>query len=64
MKAPMEGLPVCERCGLKAVRHELERQGIIIHFCDDCYWGVAEEEAPPSPEGVAGKVRSAERKTA
>jgi hypothetical protein len=32
-------LPVCERCGLREVRHELERKGIVVHFCDECYWG-------------------------
>jgi len=45
----MDGLPVCEKCGLRAVRHELERQGVILRFCDFCYWGELEAgETPPS----------------
>jgi len=41
----------CDRCGLRAVRHELERNGIIMRFCDDCYWGEVVEPGPePAPE--------------
>jgi len=29
----------CDKCGLQAVRHELERQGTMLRFCDSCYWG-------------------------
>ena len=32
-------LTACERCGLREVRHELEQKGVIIRFCDECYWG-------------------------
>lgn len=47
MKEPMKGSPICERCGLRVVRHELEQQEIVMHFCDDCYWGLQVEEASP-----------------
>ncbi len=58
MKVPIEGSPICERCGLKTVRHELEQQGIVMHFCDDCYWGLTQQEASPE-EAPAGKRKSA-----
>ncbi|MHB8731125.1 MAG: hypothetical protein ACYDAB_04980 [bacterium] len=29
----------CEKCGLREVRRELEKQGVVIKFCDECYWG-------------------------
>jgi len=45
----------CERCGLRAVRRELERHGIIMRFCDECYWGEVEREAPE--ESAAEKSR-------
>ncbi len=32
-------LTACDRCGLRAVRGELEERGIVIDFCDGCYWG-------------------------
>ncbi len=32
-------LTACERCGLRVVRRELEQRGIVIDFCDECYWG-------------------------
>jgi hypothetical protein len=32
-------LSACEQCGLREVRHELEKKGVIIRFCDECYWG-------------------------
>ena len=52
----------CDRCGLRAVRHELERRGIIVRFCDLCYWGELErpdpalpvEEKPAGPKTVRG----------
>jgi ribosome-binding protein aMBF1 (putative translation factor) len=34
----------CERCGLRAVSRELERDGIVMRFCDECYWGETEAE--------------------
>lgn len=64
VKGPLEGSPICGRCGLKAVRHELERQGITMHFCEDCYWGVAEEEPSPSGEEVAEESPAGKRKIA
>ena len=42
----MERTP-CENCGLKAVRYELERQGIFLRFCDTCYWGDQDVEIGP-----------------
>jgi hypothetical protein len=45
----MDFVTACEKCGLKAVRHELERRGIVYRFCDDCYWG--ELEAKEQTEG-------------
>jgi len=42
-------LTVCERCGLREVRHELERKGKIIRFCDECYWGENAESTPTPP---------------
>ena len=44
-------LTACERCGLREVRHELERRGVIIRFCDECYWGEAEENDTASSAG-------------
>lgn len=32
-------LTACDRCGLRAVHGELEERGIVINFCDECYWG-------------------------
>lgn len=46
----MELLPVCEKCGLRAVRHELERKGILLKFCDYCYWGEAATEDSPTEQ--------------
>lgn len=43
--------PICGRCGLRAVRRELERQGVALQFCDFCYWG--EAAAEDSAEGHA-----------
>lgn len=39
----------CERCGLREVRHELEQKGVIIRFCDECYWGEISEPDPTAP---------------
>ncbi|GEM_PF-6580634 len=44
--------PVCERCGLRQVRYELERRGIVVRFCDECYWGELEAPAEPGPGGA------------
>jgi hypothetical protein len=48
-------LTACERCGLREVSHELEKKGVIIRFCDECYWGEISEpdaearaETPPA----------------
>lgn len=52
-------LTACERCGLREVRHELEKKGITIRFCDECYWGEisgpdtdAAAATPPTGESV------------
>jgi hypothetical protein len=39
----------CDRCGLREVRHELERRGVVVRFCDECYWGEMEAGAEPGP---------------
>ena len=60
-------LTVCERCGLREVRHALERRGIIVRFCDECYWGEAQqpdvvepgEEQPPEQAGPRGRLTDA-----
>ena len=49
-------LTACERCGLRDVRHELEQKGVIIRFCDECYWGEisdADLAAPPQKPAAA-----------
>ncbi len=38
---------ICPRCGLRKWTRELERQGIIIRFCDECYWGRPDEATVP-----------------
>jgi len=48
----MESLPVCEKCGLRAVRQDLERNGIVLKFCDYCYWGEAAAEDSSAEQGV------------
>lgn len=48
-------LTACERCGLREIRHELEQKGVIIRFCDECYWGEISEPnlpAPPAQQAV------------
>jgi hypothetical protein len=52
----MESLPVCEKCGLRTVREELERNGIVLKFCDYCYWGEAEAE-----DSSAGQIMYVEK---
>ena len=37
----------CDKCGLKVVRYELEKRGIVFRFCDVCYWGELDAEAGP-----------------
>lgn len=64
MKGPLEGSPICERCGLKVVRRELAQQGVTIHFCDDCDWGVVEETAPPAWADTARKAPARKRTSA
>lgn len=47
----MDGQAACDKCGLKAVRYELERRGITLRFCDTCYWGEVEADTrPPATE--------------
>ena len=47
----MEEYAACAKCGLKAVRYELERRGVVLRFCDTCYWGeVSAGEHPPGRE--------------
>ena len=54
----------CEQCGLREVRHELEKQGVIIRFCDDCYWGEISESgaAGPSQQPAAEPAASGKPK--
>lgn len=46
----MKPVAVCDRCGLRTVSRELEQRGVILRFCDECYWGEVQEtgraEAP------------------
>ena len=53
----MDVQSVGDKCGLKAVRHELEKRGTILRFCDACYWGELDADA-----GLAGS--EVERKQA
>jgi hypothetical protein len=44
MKDVRDGIEVhpfdsCNRCGLRRRTRELEREGIVVRLCDDCYWG-------------------------
>ncbi|HKX16982.1 MAG TPA: hypothetical protein VJT33_03095 [bacterium] len=48
----------CEKCGLREVRHELEKKGVTIRFCEECYWGELEDM---SPETAPPQNKSAER---
>jgi hypothetical protein len=57
----------CERCGLRSVRCELEQRGIVVRFCDDCYWGEIQppdlvelrEEAQPGHRTPRGREAAA-----
>ncbi len=40
----MDRQSACDKCGLKAVRYELERRGIVLRFCDVCYGGELEAD--------------------
>jgi len=56
--AAVEGQPACEacdKCGLKVVRYELKKRGIVFRFCDVCYWGELDAEAGPTPSDVEKK---------
>ena len=58
-------LTACERCGLREVRHELEKKGVIIRFCEECYWGeISEPEAKATGENTptGQPVRAAEKR--
>ncbi|HEV2357317.1 MAG TPA: hypothetical protein VGZ23_06865 [bacterium] len=48
----MKQVTACDRCGLRTVRHELEQRGVVMHFCDECYWGEAQEIAPAEVPGA------------
>jgi hypothetical protein len=56
----------CERCGLREVRHELEKKGIMIRFCDECYWGETGVPADSTGAGAQPGVAPSQpkRKTA
>lgn len=45
----------CEKCGLREVRHELERKGVTIRFCEECYWGEI-EDMDPEPEARQQRI--------
>ncbi len=47
----------CEKCGLREVRHELEKKGVIVRFCEECYWGEIEDMGP---EAASREERAAE----
>jgi len=52
----------CERCGLRTVRKELERDGVVMRFCEECYYGEAGEEPPSAtPSKSEAKQPGAER---
>jgi len=51
----VEPIPVCEKCGLKIVRRELEKNGIVLKFCDYCYWGEAATPESPAWPDVPGE---------
>lgn len=48
-----EETQTCPRCGLRTVEHELEQHGVVMRFCDECYWGQAQGGSSPGPEGDA-----------
>ncbi len=51
----MDGYSACDKCGLKAVRYELEQRGIVLRFCDMCYWGEVETDERPAGRVVGEK---------
>lgn len=51
----MDGQSACDKCGLKAVRYELERRGIVLRFCDACYWGELGADARPAGSDMEKK---------
>ncbi len=53
----------CDRCGLKAVRRELERAGVTYRFCDECYWGELNIEGRPAESGQPGSGTAAGGRT-
>jgi hypothetical protein len=57
-------LTACERCGLREVRHELEKKGVIIRFCEECYWGeISEPDADAAANPPTGQpVQAAEKR--
>jgi hypothetical protein len=61
-------LSACERCGLREVRTELEKKGVTIRFCDECYWGEISEpgaaQDSAAAEGAAATCPRPARKTA
>ncbi len=56
-----QGLTACDRCGLREVRHELEKKGVIIRFCDECYWGEMSENAAAQAPDAANASASSNR---
>jgi hypothetical protein len=56
-------MTACDRCGLRVVRYELEQRGIIMSFCDECYWGKGQlhDRVEPREEEMA-EPRSAVRR--
>jgi hypothetical protein len=53
----------CDRCGLREVRHELERRGVVVRFCDECYWGEMEAGAEPGPMEARAPEGGSRRET-
>jgi hypothetical protein len=51
----MDGYAACNKCGLRAVRYELERRGILLRFCDTCYWGEVSADERPAGAGMEEK---------
>jgi hypothetical protein len=60
-------LIACEKCGLREVSHEFEKKGVIIRFCEECYWGeiseTGEVTAAPSAKR-AGQLAASGRESA
>jgi hypothetical protein len=51
----VEEYAACDKCGLKVVRYELERRGIVLRFCDMCYWGEVGADGRPACGNMEGK---------